>query len=250
MWHIADHYLVLTGSFLLLQAVDWQWMHQTRTLSRASWALAPPNTLRYQTIKQPALSHPFSYGTQPQRGDSYEGDWDESLSVCVVVKQGESNSLHTLLEIPLSGYIKLGDLITLGSYKSPEFSFPLTMVDGRREDDISVESSLKHSGDAVKREHGCFRSFFEAERCPAPFMNGSQFYCFHCPSSEASSGLNYGKNIGLDKRTEDLQLLHSSFSCSHGQKAKGIHTEGDGEREEKMAMMYERLRTEVRIHIV
>lgn len=225
-------------------------MHQTRTVSRASWALAPLNTLRYQTIKQPALSHPFSYGSQPQRGGSYEGDWDESLSVCVVVKQGESNSLHTLLEIPLSGYIKLGDLITLGSYKSPEFSFPLTMVDGRREDDISVESSLKHSGDAVKREHGCFRSLFEAERCPAPFMNGSQFYCFHCPSSEASSGLNNGKNIGLDKRTEDLHLLHSSFSCSHVQKAKGIHTEGDGEREEKMAMMYERLRIEVRMHFV
>lgn len=236
--------------FCLLQAVDWQWLHQRRTLSRASWALGPPNTLRYRNVNQPSLAHLYSYTGKAQSGVSTEGDWEESLSVCVVVQQGESNSLHTLLEIPLCQYVKLGDVFPLGSHKSPELLFPLTMVDGRREDDINVEGSPPHCVDTAKREHGCFRSLFEAERCPAPFMNGSQFYCFHCPGTEPGSGLNDRKDVGLDKKTEDLHILLSSYSCSHGQQAKAVHTEGDGEREEKMALMYERLRIEVRMHFM
>lgn len=237
-------------TFCLLQAVDWQWVHQRRTLSRASWALGPPNTLRYRNIKQPSLSHLFSYTAKAQRGASEEGEWDESLSVCVMVQQGESNSLHTLLEIPLSQYVKLGDVFNLGSQRSSELFLPMTMVDGRREDDISVESCLSRGVAGAEREHGCFRSLFEAERCPAPFMNGSQFYCFHCPGTEPASELHYRKEAGLDQSSEDLHVLLSSYLCSHGQQGSAVHTEGDGEREEQMALMYERLRIEVRMHLM
>lgn len=236
---------IKTQDWIPSQAVDWQWVHQRRTLSRASWALGPPNTLRYRNIKQPSLSHLFSYTAKAQRGASEEGEWDESLSVCVMVQQGESNSLHTLLEIPLSQYVKLGDVFNLGSQRSSELFLPMTMVDGRREDDISVESCLSRGVAGAEREHGCFRSLFEAERCPAPFMNGSQFYCFHCPGTEPASEMHYRKEAGLDQSSEDLHVLLSSYLCSHGQQGSAVHTEGDGEREEQMALMYERLRIEL-----
>ncbi len=170
--------------------------------------------------------------------------------MCVLVRQGESHGLHTLLEIPLSSHNKLGELLTLGSHKSLEFSFPLTMVDGSREDDISVDSFKRNSVAAVKREHGCFRSLFETERCPAPFMYGSQFYCFHCPDTEPvpGSGLKSRQHIGLDKRPVELPLLPPTSLCSQAERAERGHTEGDSEREEKLAMMYERLRIEVRMH--
>ncbi|XP_073319380.1 uncharacterized protein C6orf136 homolog [Pagrus major] len=234
-------------SWSLSQAVDWKGIRQTRPLSSASWALVPPNSLRYQNIKQPALSHPFHHASQPQRGGYYKGDWVESLSVCVLVRQGESDGLHTLLEIPLSGHNKLGDLLTLEALKSSEFSFPLTTVDGCREDDISVDSFNRNNVDAVKREHGCFRSLFEAERCPAPFMYGSQFYCFHCPGTEPvpGSGLKSRQDIGLDNKPVELPLLPPTYLCNNVEKMEGEHTEGNSEREEKLAMMYERLRIEL-----
>lgn len=231
----------------VVQAVVW--LHQRRTLSRASWALGPPNTLRYRNVKQPSLSHVFSSTAKAQRGGSEEPEWDQSLSVCVMVQHGESNSLHTLLEIPLSHYIKLGDVFNVGSDRSSEFSFPLTTVDGRREDDISVDGCQLLSGDGTERQHGCFRSLFEAERCPAPFMNGSHFYCFHCPGTEPGSGLHDRREAGLDKSGKDLHVLLSTYLWSHGQEASTVHTQGDGEREEKMALMFERLRIEVRMHL-
>ncbi|XP_018550990.1 uncharacterized protein C6orf136 homolog [Lates calcarifer] len=233
-------------SWMLSQAVDWLWIRQARPLSSASWALAPPNSLRYQNIKQPVLSHPFHNASQPQRGGYYEEDWEESVSVCVLVRQGDSDGLHTLLEIPLFGHNKLGEFLTLGAHKSSEFSFPLTMVDGSREDDISMDSFKRNGVDIVKREHGCFRSLFEAERCPAPFMYGSQFYCFHCPGTEPvpGSGVKSRQNIGLDKPVE-VTLLQPTTLCSHTQRAEGGNIEGDSEGEEKLAMMYERLRIEL-----
>lgn len=231
----------------LSQAIDWQWIHQTRTLSSASWALAPPNSLRYQINKQPVLSHPFHHASQPQRGGYYEGDLEESLSVCVVVRQDESDGLHTLLEIPLSGHSKLGELLALWPHKSSDFSFPLTAVDGSREDDISIDTFKRNGVNAVKREHGCFRSLFEEERCPAPFMFGSQFYCFHCPSTEPvpGNGLKSRQDIGLANKPEELPVWPHTSLCSHAERAEGEHTEGDGEWEEKMALIYERLRIEL-----
>ncbi|XP_042362549.1 uncharacterized protein C6orf136 homolog [Plectropomus leopardus] len=233
-------------SWSLSQAVDWQWIRQTRPLSSASWALVPPNSLRYQNIKQPLLSHPFHHASQPHAGGYSEEDWEESLSVCVLVRQGESDALHTLLEIPLFNHRKLGDLLAPGAHKSSEFSFPLTTVDGSREDDISVDSLKGNSVDAVKREHGCFRSLFEAERCPAPFMYGSQFYCFHCPGTEplSGSGLKSRQDIGHDDKLVELPLLPFTSLCSPVERAEG-ETQGDSEGEEKVAHMYERLRIEL-----
>ncbi|XP_078123468.1 uncharacterized protein C6orf136 homolog isoform X1 [Sander vitreus] len=234
-------------SWSLSQGVDWQWIRQTRPLSSASWALVPPNSLRYQSIKQPLLSHPFHHASQPQRGVYYEEEWEESLSVCVLVRQGEADGLHTLLEIPLFVHNKLGELLAPGAHKSPEFSFLLTTVDGSREDDISVGSFKRNSVNSMKREHGCFRSLFEAERCPAPFMYGSQFYCFHCPGTEpvAGSGLKYRKDIGHGNKPVEWPLLPPTSLCSHAERAGGGTTERDSEEEEKLALMYERLRIEL-----
>ncbi|XP_029298819.1 uncharacterized protein C6orf136 homolog [Cottoperca gobio] len=228
----------------LCQAVDWHWIRQPRSLSSASWALVPPNSLRYQNIRQPILSHPFHHASQPQTGGYYEEEWEESLSVCVLVRQGESDGLHTLLEIPLFSHNKLGELLGMGAQKYSQFSFPLTTVDGSREDDISVDGFKRNSVDTIKREHGCFRSLFEAERCPAPFMYGSQFYCFHCPGTEPVPGsrLKSRQYIGLHNKPVDLPLLPHISLCSH---AEEEHTERDSERERKLAMMYERLRIEL-----
>ncbi|XP_010744298.2 uncharacterized protein C6orf136 homolog [Larimichthys crocea] len=231
----------------LSQTSDCPWIRQPRPLSSASWALSPPNSLRYQNIKQPVLSHPFHHASQPQRGSYYEGDLEESLGVCVLVLRGESDGLHTLLEMPLSGHNKLGELLALEAHKPSEFSFPLTTVDGSREDDISVDSFRRNSFDAVKREHGCFRNLFEAERCPAPFMYGSHFYCFHCPGTEPvpGSGLKSRQDIGLDNKPVELSLLPPITVCSYAERAEGEHNRGDREGEEELAMMYERLRIEL-----
>lgn len=236
-------------TFLVCQAVNW--IHPTRPLSSATWALAPPNSLRYQYIRQPVLLHPFQNASQPQRGEFHEEDWEESLSMCVLVRQGESDGLHNLREVPLLGHSKLAELLAPGAHKSSEFSFTLTTVDGSREDDISI-TFKRNTVDSVKREHGCFRSLFEAERCPAPFMYGSQFYCFHCPGTEPVPGsrLKTRQDFGLGNKPVELPLLPFTSLCSYSERPLGEHTEGDSEEEEKLAMMYERLRIEVRMNAV
>lgn len=232
-------------SWSLCQAVDWHWIRQTRPLSSASWALAPPNSLRYQNIKQPVLSHPFHHASQPLSGADGEEEWEGALSVCVLVRQGESHSLHTLLEVPLFAHNKLNHLAP-GLHPPSEFSFPLTTVDGSREDDISVDC-FKRNGAAIEREHGCFRSLFEAERCPAPFMYGSQFYCFHCPGTEPvpGCGLKTMEDIGLENKLVVLSLQPHSSLYSQSERAEGEHTERDSEGERQLALMYERLRIEL-----
>lgn len=173
--------------------------------------------------------------------------------MCVLVRQGEADGLHTLLEIPLFGHNKLGELLALGPHKSSDFSFALTTVDGSREDDISMDSFRRNSADAVKREHGCFRSLFEAERCPAPFMYGSQFYCFHCPGTEPGpdSGLRSKQDrFGLEEKLAELPVLRPATLCSLTEQAEGGQTDGDREGEEKMAVIYERLRIEVRTQLM
>ncbi|XP_006803467.1 uncharacterized protein C6orf136 homolog, partial [Neolamprologus brichardi] len=219
-------------SWSVRQVVDCQ----TRPLSSAAWALAPPNSLRYQNFRQPVLSNPIHHASQPQMRYGEE-DWEDSLSVCVLVRQGESHGLHTLLEIPVFGHNKMGRPLT-----SPEFLFPLTTVDGSREDDINVVTFKRSDTDAVTREHGCFRSLFETEGCPAPFMSGSTFYCFHCPGTHTNSVLKYSQDSGLDRKTVELP---SVSLCSHAGRAEGEHRESDREGEEKLALMYERLRIEL-----
>ncbi|XP_071775274.1 uncharacterized protein C6orf136 homolog [Centroberyx gerrardi] len=233
------------------QIADWQWIGQTRPLSSASWALVPPNGLRYQNVKQPALSHPFHHASQPQRASCFEEEWEDSVSVCVLVRPGESDSQRTLVEIPLFGQTKIGELLAPGANKPMEFLFPLTTVDGSREDDISVgtkaDSLERKDADAAKREHGCFRSLFEAEGCPAPFMYGSHFYCFHCPGTEPASGCGVKSRhvIGLESKPSELSLLLPASLCSHAETAEGDHNERESEGEEKLALMYERLRIEL-----
>ncbi|XP_008279169.1 uncharacterized protein C6orf136 homolog [Stegastes partitus] len=226
-------------SWRLSKVVDWPWICQTHPLSSATWALAPPNSLRYQTIKQPVLSYPLHHSSQPQRQDDYEEDCGESISVYVLMRQGESKGLHTLLEIPLFGPNKPGEL-----HKSSAFSFPLTVVDGSREDDISVNSFKRNGTTAADGEHGCFRSLFEAEGCPAPFMYGSRFYCFHCPGMHLTPGsaLTYSQDGGLDRKLVEMPPV---ALCSQAGSAERKHAEGDREGEEKLAMMYERLRIEL-----
>lgn len=238
---------IINQSWSLSQTVEWQWIRQTRPLSSASWALAPPNSLRYQSMRQPVLSHPLQQAGRPLRAGCCEADWEESVSVCVLVRQGESDGPHTLLEIPVSAHNILGELLAQGAHRPPDLSFPLTTVDGSREDDISVDGFKRESADAAKREHGCFRSLFEAERCPAPFMFGSHFYCFHCPGTELAPGsrLKPHKDSGLDCKPVDVPLMPPTSLCSHVAREEGGHTEGDREQEENLAMMFERLRTEL-----
>lgn len=233
---------------MVRQAVDW--IHWIRPLSSATWALAPPNSLKYQYVKQPALSHPFHNASQPQKRAFYEEDWEESLSVCVLVQQGKADGLHNLLEVPLFAHNKLAELLAPGAHKSSEFSLTLTTVDASREDDISI-TFKRNTVDSVKREHGCFRSLFETERCPAPFMYGSQFYCFHCPGTEpvTCSRLKMRQDFGLDNKLAELPRLPPASLCSYSERPVGEHTDGSTEKEEKLAMMYERLRIEVRLHM-
>ncbi|XP_047239677.1 uncharacterized protein C6orf136 homolog isoform X2 [Girardinichthys multiradiatus] len=231
----------------LSQVFQRQWIYQTCPLSSAAWALAPPNSLRYQKMRQPLLSHPLHHASQ-QRENCYEEDWEESRSLCVLVSQEKLNNMHTLLKLPVFTNIQPEDLISLGNHSSDtDFPFELTTVDGSREDDISIESLQMKKADVAKREHGCFRSLFETEDCLVPFMYGSQFYCFHCPSTHHGIGkiLKSSQNNGLNRTTAELLLLLPTSLCSHLGRAEGQVNEGDGEEEEKLSMMYERLRLEL-----
>ncbi|KAM4630536.1 uncharacterized protein C6orf136 homolog isoform 2-T2 [Polymixia lowei] len=232
------------------QAVKCQWTGQTQPLSSASWALVPPNSLRYQNVKQPVLSHPFHHASQPQKANCFEEEWEDSVSVCVLVRPGESDGQHTLVEIPLFGQTRIGELLAPGANKPMGFLFPLTTVDGSREDDISVGTNAdgleRNYADTAKREHESFRSLFEAEGCPAPFMYGSHFYCFHCPGAQPlpACGIKSRHVIGLENKPLDLSLLMPTFLCSNAERAESDN-ERESEGEEKLALIYERLRIEL-----
>ncbi|XP_056154227.1 uncharacterized protein C6orf136 homolog [Lampris incognitus] len=235
----------------LIQAVDWQWIGQTHPLSSASWALVPPNSLRYQNVKQPVLSHPFHHASQPHKTDGPQVEWEDSVSVCVLGPR-ECDGQHTLVEIPLFQQTKIGELLTLGTNKPVDFLFPLTTVDGCREDDISVRmkmDSLERIGaEFAKREHGSFRSLFETEVCPAPFMHGSVFYCFHSLGTEPLPrcyGIKAKHGVGLGDEPLDPSLLLPNSLCSHAKSADGDHSVRETEDEEELALIYERLRMEL-----
>lgn len=196
----------------------------------ASWAVAPPNSLRYHNTKQPALSHPLHPAVRPHREGA--GPWEESIGLWELVHQGEADSLRTVVEIPLCWDGKLGEL--LGLPVSSQLCFPLTTVDGRRPDDISVG--------AITRQHSGFRSLFEGESCPAPFTSGSHFYCFHCLGGEPAGS----RRTGTHHTHLAAPLQPRATLCSHTETVPRSHVEEDGKREEKLALMYERLRTEVR----
>lgn len=218
--------------------------HRTqRPLSSASWALAPPNSLRYQTAKRPALSHPFHHASQPQRATCcHDDEWVESFSVCLVLRRSEAGGLTPLLEIPIVEHSKHREASAASGNKSNALSFPLTIVDGTGVDDINVGTSSNNNNhfETTVREHGCFRSLFEAEKCPAPFVFGSHFYCFHCPPAELL-GRAEQVRYGLD----NLPVLLPSTLCSPAPLFEEAPPRGDSEEEQKLAQMYERLRIEL-----
>lgn len=240
----------------LAQVLDSQRNGQDRGLSSASWALLPPNGLRYQNVKLPTLSHPFHHASQPQRTHGLEEEWEDSVSVRVLVGPGESDSQHTLVEVSLFGQTRMGEPLASGASRSMEFLFPLTTVDGSREDDINVGKSQEGSGmtngDSEKRERGSFRSLFEAEGCPAPFMCGSRFYCFHCPKIEPLPGYwsKSGYLIGQESGHLDLALLLPSTLCGYAEREDGEHNKRQSEEEEKLALVYEKLRMELPLFFV
>uniref|UniRef100_A0A8C6U6R9 Si:ch211-215a10.4 n=1 Tax=Neogobius melanostomus TaxID=47308 RepID=A0A8C6U6R9_9GOBI len=223
----------LTNQQRVVQRVSQPDHHTQRPLSSASWALAPPNSLRYQNAKRPALFHPFHHDCQPQRAACcHDDEWVESFSVFLVVRRSEAEGLTALLES------KRGEA---SGNKSNSLSFPLTIVDGAGLDDISVGNfNNSNTFEATAREHGCFRSLFEAEKCPAPFVFGSHFYCFHCPPAEPLGQAERAR-YGLD----NLPVLLPSTLCGPAPLLEEAPPRGDSEEEQKLALMYERLRIEL-----
>ncbi|XP_029023203.1 uncharacterized protein C6orf136 homolog isoform X2 [Betta splendens] len=227
-------------NWILSQAV--RWIHLTRPLSSATWALAPPNSLQYQYIKQPMLLHPYQLASQLQKGGISEENREEPLGTCVLMQQAESNGFHSLVEVSVLGRNKLVELFAPGLHQSSEVFFTLTTVDGSREDDISIRFK-ENAGDSVKREHGCFRSLFEAEKCPAPFTYGSQFYCFHCPGTEPEPGTRL--KTGMDFRIVKKLVVELPLTSLCRYSTLRENTKEGGEVEKKLAVMYERLRIEL-----
>ncbi|XP_072303494.1 uncharacterized protein C6orf136 homolog isoform X2 [Eucyclogobius newberryi] len=200
-----------------------------RPLSSASWALAPPNSLRYQNTKCLVLSHPVFPPHIPGQlqlapAACHKDECVESLSMCL------PDRLQALMEIPVFDHSK---------YKPSALSFPLTIVDGSGVDDIIVGKNNSNNTDTIVREYGCFRSLFQAEKCPAPFVSGSHFYCFHCPPVELPGKVEQACGPG------NVPLLLPSTLCSPAEQLDDALPVGDSEEEQKLALMYERLQIEL-----
>ncbi|XP_030645202.1 uncharacterized protein C6orf136 homolog [Chanos chanos] len=234
----------------LSQVLDLRLNSMCRALCSASWALAPPNSLRYQSVKLPSLTHPLYKACQTHQVPNLDEEWEESLSLYVLLKQGESEDQRTLVEVPLLGQAKLREFLALGPSRSVDFLFPLTTVDGRREDDISVtgKMAMEEKTEAETGERSSFRSLFETERCPAPFTLGSHFYCFHCPGMEPLPQSGGKERLRMELK---LQASYSSspFSVAHCSYSESERVDGNSERdmenEEKLALMHEKLRVEL-----
>ncbi|KAJ8341985.1 hypothetical protein SKAU_G00319130 [Synaphobranchus kaupii] len=240
----------------LTQTLDLQRSGLSRPISCFSRALAPPSHLRYQTVRQSpwdsSLPCPARHMGHQVLNVGLEEDWDETISLCVLPGPGEHEGQSTLVEVHLLRKTRLGELLASGVGRPGEFLFPLTTVDGRREDDINVSGEGEggeRRRDGQTRVEESFRSLFEAERCPAPFMWGSQFYCFHSPEAEHSPGHSSKSSLrtGLDVQASGLSQGPSISHCSHTETQGGEETEREREweREEKLALMYERLRIEL-----
>nr|XP_049612486.1 uncharacterized protein LOC125989976 isoform X1 [Syngnathus scovelli] len=234
----------------VFQPIDLQWCCPTRRpLSSASWALASPNCTSYQTVKQAVVSQPFHHVSWPQGAAYLDDHWEEPPGLCALARPDEWSGLRTVVEIPLFGQTRLAEVP--GSHKSTDFSFLLTTVDGSREDDISIGSSFRRSGaHGQNRQHGCFRSLFETECCPAPFVYGSRFYCFHSPGTEATvagggGSPNSRQDIGLERNKMEEFPCHPNPVYSRHVRTEGSQSERDNEGEQKLAVAYERLRTEL-----
>ncbi|KAI4897802.1 hypothetical protein NFI96_021948, partial [Prochilodus magdalenae] len=240
--------------FPLLQAFDSQLNGTCRVLSSASWALAPPNSLCYQPVKKPSLSHPFHHACQSHRDRAHnlQEEFEETLSLCVLLKPSETDEQHTLVEVPLFGQVKLGDFLPLGPSRPTDLVFSLTTVDGRREDDISVVGMFGTETKLAweQRESRSFRSLFETEGCPAPFVMGSHFYCFHCPGIEHVPVAGDRLRIGHKVHACSPPSFTSLYSYAETEGMERGPSQKDMENEEKLALMYEKLRIELPVFFV
>ncbi|XP_043073519.1 uncharacterized protein C6orf136 homolog [Puntigrus tetrazona] len=229
----------------LCQSAEFHLNDNCRTLSSGSGALTPPNSLRYLSIKQPSLSHPFHHSCQPNRAASpEEEEWEEAIGLPVLLSPGENDEQHTVVEVPFLGPAKLGELLALVPNRPFDLLFPLTTVDGRREDDISI--SRKTGTEEIQpTERGSFRSLFEAEGCPAPFMLGSRFFCFHCPETESVSETAPEAGKGRDEQSfyPVLNVIH--YSHAETERVDKSSSQRDMKDEEKLALMHEKLRVEL-----
>ncbi|KAJ8377919.1 hypothetical protein AAFF_G00249820 [Aldrovandia affinis] len=126
-----------------IQNLDWLLSRPCRTISSISWALAPPSCLRYQTVSQSAINSPPTHRIphvgQPIRLPRWEVEKEETISLCVLLGPRDGGGQRTLMEVPLFELTGLSELLASGSANSSKFLFPITTVDGRREDDISTE---------------------------------------------------------------------------------------------------------------
>lgn len=251
LFSLERHALILI-CFLYLdfQALHWQRSSLSRPISGFSRVLAPPSHLRYQTVGQCPLAsplpHPARHTGHQVRTAGLEEDWEETVSLCVLSGPGEHEGQSTLVEVRLLGPRRLGELLASGVGRPGEFLFPLTTVDGRREDDISVSGDGEggerwRDDDGQTRERESFRSLFETERCPAPFMWGSQFYCFHCPETEPSPGGGSKSSLGIGPGLEAAGPLRwpPTSHCSHPEISggEGEEKEREREREEKKELV-------------
>ncbi|XP_061112319.1 uncharacterized protein C6orf136 homolog [Conger conger] len=232
----------------LAQALDLQRSSLSRPISIFSRAPAPPSHLRYQTFGQSPLSssrpHHARHTGHQVRTVGLEEDWEETVSLCVLSGAGEHEGQSTLVEVHLLGQSQLGELLASGVGRPGEFLFPLTTVDGRREDDISISGEREGGWSGAGQTSESFRSLFEAERCPAPYVGGSHFYCFHCPETAPSPGggakLSPGTGWGPEATGPTSHCIHAGT-----ERGDAGEREREREREEKLALMYERLRTEL-----
>lgn len=142
-----------------------------------------------------------------------------------------------VVEVPFIGPAKLSELLALGPNRPFDLLFPLTTVDGSREDDISIIGNV--GTEMMESPSSSFRSLFETEGCPAPFMLGSRFYCFHSSVSEIGNKPGKGR---------DEWSFYPVTHCSHDEteRVDKSSSQRDMENEEKLALMHEKLRVEVR----
>ncbi|KAL2080101.1 hypothetical protein ACEWY4_023894 [Coilia grayii] len=254
LWSRGSSHLRRQPCWTIYQMLEQPLNGSARTLCSASWALVPPNSLRYQNLKPPSLSHPFHHASQPQSsGAVLDEDWEATVSLCVVVRPKEHEEQHTLVEVSQFGQAKLSELLAWGHNRPLEFLLPLTTVDGSREDDINITAKDRKDGCSEvvtlgKETSSSFRSLFETEGCPAPFVLGSRFYCFHCPGLEPllSRGARLNLRLGQEVQTSGLPPLPSVFHFQEEpDRAEGGKSDRERENEEKLAVMHERLRVEL-----
>ncbi|KPP70907.1 hypothetical protein Z043_110229 [Scleropages formosus] len=200
-----------------------------------------------QSTFELSLSHHNWHVGHPIRTLGLEEDeWDGTVSLCLLFGPGDCEGQRTIVEVSLFGQTRVGDQSALGSTRFEEFLFPLTTVDGCREDDINV---LGESGKETEREGESFRSLFWTESCPAPFVWGSRFYCFHGPFRESVTSrvekprLRSGLDLQAPKLYTSLPVAHCNYPDKDGRRR--IENDREREREEKLALMYERLRIEL-----